>query len=76
MKIVWEVSDITPGRLVGSPLHSERFKIGYGCMRPSLGQSWHLVSMLDGMISAPEDKASLAKELNEYGYWPSEWLDT
>ena len=75
MKFIWEESDIRGGRKYGRDDLSEHWMIGY---RPSpvasVGNEYFSVSMNDGMITVPMDKAAMARELTLLEFVPLVYL--
>lgn len=74
MKIEWQVSDIIPARIVGSPSKLERWMIGYvnGCAKDN---NWVLVSLSDGMVSEATNAQTVATKLNDAEEIPLEFFD-
>lgn len=71
MKIVWEVDDIVPGRVIGKSDRTERWKIGYLSYAKD-DIKFVLVSMSDGMVTSPMTKEALAAFINTTGDGPTE----
>jgi hypothetical protein len=72
MKLEWQAEDIIPGRIVGKPDRLERWMIGY--VVSGSENMYCLVSMADGMVQPPQDKADLAELLNNAGEIPIEYF--
>lgn len=75
MKLVWEVDDVQFGRKVQRPGTAEVWIIGYPAGTRSGEPRYSLVSLSDGMIGAPYNRADFAKELTDDGYFPVEWIE-
>lgn len=75
MKVIWEESDIQPGRRYGKPTIEERWWIiGYSVGSVDKQKLFHSVSLSDGMIGSPMSRSELATHLIESGYLPEELL--
>lgn len=82
MKYIWEADDIKPGRMLGTTTRGERWIIGYReaevihdrCDLDATHRAYVLISLSDGMVTAPRTAETMAVHLNESGEIPAEML--
>ena len=73
MKFIWEEEDIRAGRMFSKPGNVEAQIIGYH-VGSHEEDKWASVSLVDGMISTPTNRAIMATALTENGYIPVEFM--
>ena len=69
MKIIWEASDIRPGRVVGKAGRKEEWMIGY-LNGEAKADNFCLISLNDGCVSNRGTAEQLASSLTESNDWP------
>lgn len=75
MKYIWEPGDIRPGRMLGTVTRGERWIIGYREAEvDATHRAYVLISLSDGMVTAPRTAHVMAEHLNESGEIPAEML--